>query len=131
MTEEVSALALGLLASAAVATSAQAALALPMLCFPQVLFAGAVVPIDDMAPTGRALSFGLSNRYAFEALGTDLRLDAATRTLPSLHGYDGVFDGAVAGRWLVLTALTVVFALATVHVLDRRALAGSKGRHAG
>jgi hypothetical protein len=37
----------------------------------------------------------------------------------------------VAGRWLVLTALTVVFALATVHVLDRRALAGSKGRHAG
>jgi ABC-type multidrug transport system ATPase subunit len=130
MTEEVSALALGLLASAAVATSSQAALALPMLCFPQVLFAGAVVPIDDMAPTGRALSFGLSNRYAFEALGTDLRLDAATRTLPSLHGYDGVFDGAVAGHWLVLTALTMVFALATVHVVDRRALSARSGRGA-
>jgi ABC-type multidrug transport system ATPase subunit len=123
MIEEVSALALGLLASAAVATSAQAALALPMLCFPQVLFAGAVVPVDDMAPTGRALSLGLSNRYAFEALGTDLRLGSATRTLPSLHGYVGVFDGAVAGRWLVLTVLTMVFALATVHVVDRRALA--------
>jgi len=123
MIEEVSALALGLLASAAVATSAQAALALPMLCFPQVLFAGAVVPVDDMAPSGRAVSFGLSNRYAFEALGTDLRLDAVTRTLPSLHGYDGVFDGAVTGRWLVLAALAVVLAVATVHVVDRRALA--------
>jgi ABC-type multidrug transport system ATPase subunit len=130
MTEEVSALALGLLASAAVATSSQAALALPMLCFPQVLFAGAVVPVDDMAPTGRALSFGLSNRYAFEALGADLRLDAATRTLPSLRGYDGVFDGAVSGHWLVLAALTVAFALATVHVVDRRALAGRSGRAA-
>ena len=124
MVEEVSALALGLLASAAVATSAQAALALPMLCFPQVLFAGAVVPVDDMAPTGRALSFGLSNRYAFEALGTDLRLDAATRTLPSLRAYDGVFDGTVAGHWLVLTALTLVFAMVTVRIVDRRALAG-------
>ena len=34
---------LGLLASAAVRNPAQATLALPMLCFPQVLFAGAVV----------------------------------------------------------------------------------------
>src|SRR5690606_15914663 len=40
-----SALALGLLASAAVRDSAQATLALPMLCFPQVLFAGAVVAV--------------------------------------------------------------------------------------
>ena len=130
MTEEVSALALGLLASAAVATSSQAALALPMLCFPQVLFAGAVVPVDDMAPTGRALSFGLSNRYAFEALGADLRLDAATRTLPSLRGYDGVFDGTVSGHWLVLAALTVAFSVVTVHVVDRRALARRSGRAA-
>ena len=39
LVEAVSALALGLLASAAVSNAAQAALALPMLCFPQVLFA--------------------------------------------------------------------------------------------
>ena len=42
--EATSALALGLLASAAVSNAAQAALALPMLCFPQVLFGGAIVP---------------------------------------------------------------------------------------
>ena len=48
--EATSALALGLLASAAVSNAAQAALALPMLCFPQVLFGGAIVPVDQMAP---------------------------------------------------------------------------------
>ena len=70
--EATSALALGLLASAAVSNAAQAALALPMLCFPQVLFGGAIVPVDDMAAPGRWMSFGLANRHAFEALGRDL-----------------------------------------------------------
>ncbi len=51
--EATSALALGLLASAAVSNAAQAALALPMLCFPQVLFGGAIVPVDAWrAPAG-------------------------------------------------------------------------------
>ena len=49
MVESLCALALGLLTSAAVADAAQATLALPMLCFPQVLFAGAVVPVAEMA----------------------------------------------------------------------------------
>ena len=64
------ALALGLLASAAVRDTAQATLALPMLCFPQVLFAGGVVPIDDMTAGGRAVSTLLVNRWAFGALAT-------------------------------------------------------------
>ena len=66
--EAISALALGLLASAVVSNAAQAALALPMLCFPQVLFGGAIVPVDEMATSGRLMSLGLSNRHAFEAL---------------------------------------------------------------
>ena len=40
----VAALGLGLLTSAAVGNVAQATLALPMLCFPAVLFAGAILP---------------------------------------------------------------------------------------
>ncbi|MBW3619984.1 MAG: ATP-binding cassette domain-containing protein, partial [Actinobacteria bacterium] len=39
------ALAIGLLASAAVRNPAQATLALPMLCFPAVLFSGAILPV--------------------------------------------------------------------------------------
>ena len=51
--DAVAATSLGLLASAAVADPAQATLALPMLCFPAVLFSGAVVPIGTMTAAGR------------------------------------------------------------------------------
>ena len=122
LVEALSALALGLLASATVSNAAQAALALPMLCFPQVLFAGAVVPVADMAAPGRWLSLGLANRYSFEALGRALGLDQFTGTLPAMRAYSDTFSGSVAYRWLVLAAFAGVFALATVWVLRRRSL---------
>jgi len=124
----VSALALGLLASAAVSNAAQAALALPMLCFPQVLFAGAVVPAAGMAAPGRWLSLGLANRYSFEALGRGLRLDQFTSTLPAMRAYGDTFSGTVAYRWLVLAGFAMVFTLATVWVLRRRCLPRAHGR---
>jgi ABC-type multidrug transport system ATPase subunit len=128
LAEAVSALALGLLASAAVSNAAQAALALPMLCFPQVLFAGAVVPVADMAAPGRWLSLGLANRYSFEALGRALGLGRLTGTLPAMRAYGDTFAGTVAYRWLVLAGFAGVFALATVLVLRRRSLPGTRGR---
>jgi len=128
LAEAVSALALGLLASAAVSNTAQAALALPMLCFPQVLFAGAVVPVADMAAPGRWLSLGLANRFSFEALGQALGLDRFTGTLPAMRAYGGTFSGSVAGRWLVLAAFAGVFALATVWVLRRQGSTASRQR---
>ena len=128
LVEALSALALGLLASAAVSNAAQAALALPMLCFPQVLFAGAVVPVADMAAPGRWLSLGLANRFSFEALGQALGLDRFTGTLPAMRAYGGTFSGSVAGRWLVLAAFAGVFALATVWVLRRQGSTASRQR---
>jgi hypothetical protein len=124
--EAVSALTLGLLASAAVSNASQAALALPMLCFPQVLFAGAVVPVADMATPGRLLSLGLANRYSFEALGRGLRLDGFTSTVPSMRAYGDTFSGAVAHSWLTLAGFAAVFALATVWVLHRRCQPGGR-----
>jgi ABC transport system ATP-binding/permease protein len=120
MVEAMSALALGLLASAAVSNAAQAALALPMICFPQVLFAGAVVPVADMTAPGRWLSLGLANRYSFEALGRALGLDQLTGTLPAMRAYGDTFAGGAAYRWLVLAGFAGIFALATVWVLRRR-----------
>jgi hypothetical protein len=128
LAEAVSALALGLLASAAVSSASQAALALPMLCFPQVLFAGAVVPVADMATPGRVFSLGLANRYSFEALGRELGLDQLTGTVPSMVAYGGTFDGTIASRWLVLAGFAVAFALTTVVVLRRRSVSGARGR---
>ncbi|WP_232839903.1 ABC transporter ATP-binding protein/permease [Nocardia aurea] len=126
--EAISALALGLLASAAVSNAAQAALALPMLCFPQVLFGGAIVPVDEMALPGRLMSLGLSNRYAFEALGRELDLERYTTTLPAMSAYDATFRGGAGAGLIVLTVFAVGLVLATIWVLDRRTRPGTNRR---
>ena len=126
--EATSALALGLLASAAVTNAAQAALALPMLCFPQVLFGGAIVPVDEMATPGRLMSFGLANRHAFEALGRDLDLDRYTSTVPAMAAYGNTFHGGTAGSLIALTAFAAGLTLTTVFVLDRRSRPGTSRR---
>ena len=126
--EATSALALGLFASAAVSNAAQAALALPMLCFPQVLFGGAIVPIDEMATPGRLMSFGLSNRHAFEALGRDLDLDRYSATLPAMSAYRDTFHGGTGASLIALASFAIVLTLATVWVLDRRSAPGASRR---
>jgi uncharacterized membrane protein YadS len=59
------ALTLGLLVSAVVSRSEQVTLALPMLCFPQCLFAGAMLAVPIMAGIGKAFSLILSVRWSF------------------------------------------------------------------
>jgi ABC-type multidrug transport system permease subunit len=126
--EATSALALGLLASAAVSNAAQAALALPMLCFPQVLFGGAIVPVDRMATPGRVMSFGLANRHAFEALGRDLNLERYTDTLPAMSAYRDTFHGGTVASLIALSSFAVVLVMATVWVLHRRSRPGTSRR---
>ena len=127
--ESLAALALGLLASALVKDAAQATLALPMLCFPQVLFAGAVVPVAAMAAPGRFMSAGLSNRWAFESLGRALRLDTLGARLPQVAAYHDAFTGSPVFGWAVLLACALAFTVATVLVLQWRCRPGrSAGR---
>jgi len=119
--EALAALALGLLASATVTDVAQATLALPMLCFPQVLFAGAIVPVPDMTAPGRAMSVGLANRWAFESLGRALDLDRLLSPLtPSSTGHTA-FTGSPVEGWVVLAGFVGLLLGATVAVLHRRA----------
>ena len=126
--EATSALALGLLASAAVSNAAQAALALPMLCFPQVLFGGAIVPVDQMTTPGRLMSLVLSNRHAFDALGRELNLGRYTATLPAMSAYRDTFHGGTVPSLIALTSFAVVLTLATVWVLNRRSTPGATRR---
>ncbi len=126
--EATSALALGLLASASVSNAAQAALALPMLCFPQVLFGGAIVPVDQMATPGRLMSLVLSNRHAFDALGRDLDLERYTATLPAMSAYRDTFHGGTGACLIALASFAVVLTLATVRVLDWRSAPGASRR---
>ncbi|MFN0096780.1 MAG: ABC transporter ATP-binding protein [Dehalococcoidia bacterium] len=120
------AIALGLLASAAVSRPEQATLVLPMLCFPQVLFSGAILPVPLMAPVGEVMSFAMSDRWAFDALGKSIDLNRlfaeGTSPLgpPLLAQYEDTFSGGVAVDWLVMAGMTALFLAATCVVLARK-----------
>jgi hypothetical protein len=117
----VAALALGVLASATVRTTAQAALALPMLCFPAVLFAGAVVPVAAMTRVGRALAAVLPDRWAYEAIAR--HLDVAPLVGPA-SPHAGVGGSSTSTCWLLLLGFTVVLLAGAYAAVHRRA-AGS------
>ncbi|MFJ2766803.1 ABC transporter permease [Streptomyces sp. NPDC087300] len=119
------ALALGLCCSALVSEPSQAALVLPLLCFPQVLFSGAFVPVPDMAAGGRWISFAMTNRWAFEALGSGADLEtlwrggsAEGRTL--LGSYGDSFGHPAWVGWVILAGCAVVLLTAAWLVLRRR-----------
>jgi len=120
------ALGLGLLISAAVSEPSQATIALPMVCFPQVLFVGAILPVPTMAVVGKWLSYAMTNRWAFEALGHSLGvagLWANGRSPlgpPLLASYGTTFTRPVTADWLILGGFTVVFLAATIAIVIRK-----------
>ncbi|MET7371782.1 ABC transporter ATP-binding protein/permease [Micromonospora arida] len=120
------ALALGLLCSAAVSDAAQATLMLPMLCFPQVLFVGAILPVPAMAAGGQWLSYAMSNRWAFEGLGHTAGVERLWRDggsplgPPLLATYGDSFSRPVWVDWLVLGGFVLLFLGAAWAVLLRR-----------
>jgi ABC-type multidrug transport system ATPase subunit len=123
----VCAMALGLLTSAAVSEPGQATLMLPALCFPQVLFVGAFLPVPVMALAGRWLSFAMSNRWAFEALGHTAGVEDLWRTAasplgrPLLASYQDTFARPVWIDWLIIAGMAAVFLVATWLVLNTKA----------
>ncbi len=128
----VAALGLGLLTSAAVGTPAQATLALPMLCFPAVLFSGAILPVHLMATAGAVISAIVPSRWAFEAIGHDL---GARRILadggsplgpPLLASYGDAGTLATGTYWLVLGTFAAAFIGATWMVLVRSSRRSSR-----
>jgi len=120
------ALGLGLLISAAVSEPSQATVALPMACFPQVLFVGAFLPVPAMAVVGRWISYAMTNRWAFEALGHSTGVAAlwvnrrSALGPPLLASYGNTFARPVFVDWLILGGFTVAFLAATVAIVVRR-----------
>ncbi|MGW3632108.1 ATP-binding cassette domain-containing protein [Streptomyces sp. NPDC005122] len=131
------ALALGLLASAAVTEPVQATLMLPLLCFPQVLFSGAFVPVPRMTGAGEAISWAMTNRWAFEALGSGVGLESLWRAgasplgRPLLESYGDSFGHPAARGWLVLAGFAVLFLVVTWAVLVRTCREGMVRSRAG
>ncbi|MEW2389295.1 ATP-binding cassette domain-containing protein [Streptomyces venezuelae] len=119
------ALALGLCCSALVSEPSQAALVLPLLCFPQVLFSGAFVPVPGMAAGGRWISVAMTNRWAFEALGSGAGLEelwrgggAEGRAL--LDSYGESFGHPAWVGWVALAGCAVALLVVAWLVLRRR-----------
>src|SRR4051794_23874013 len=120
----IAALCLGLLASAAVTSTAQAALALPMLCFPAVLFSGAMVPNSVMAGAGRAISAAMSDRWAFEAIAGHLRIPAR---IGSASPYAGLGASSHATYWMLLAGFALVTAAGAYATVHHRAGQAARG----
>jgi hypothetical protein len=124
--DAIAALALGLLTSAAVTDPTQATLALPMLCFPAVLFSGAILPLGAMAAAGRVISALMPDRWAFEAIGHDLgvrRLFAEGGSRlgpPLLNQYGGAGTRSTVYYWAMLSVFTVVFLVGAYFALRHR-----------
>ncbi len=116
---------IGLYASAAVQNAPQATLALPMLCFPQVLFAGAVVPVSAMGAFSEAMSMPLAVRWGFEPLGRILDLAPVAASQAGTAGFAPAFTGSPSTGWLVLGGLSAIGIVATVRTLVRRTAAGT------
>ena len=120
------ALTLGLLASAAVSEPSQATLMLPLLCFPQVLFSGAFVPVPQMGAVGSAISWAMTNRWAYEALGRGIDLDAlwahgaSPLGPPLLASYGRTFTGSATEGWAWLGGYGLLFLAAAWFVLARK-----------
>jgi ABC-type multidrug transport system ATPase subunit len=116
------ALGVGLLASAGVRNAAQATLALPMLCFPQVLFAGAIVPVADMTPVGRALSTVLAGRWGFDSFSRTLGMSDRLGAEAWSNGLRETFSGSPTMGAFALAVMTVATAAVTARVLRPRGI---------
>ena len=112
------ALFLGLLASATVTSVAQAALALPMLCFPAVLFSGAMVPVPVMTSAGATIAAAMPDRWAFEAIARHL---GVTRLIAGDSPYTSLGREPHGFYWTVLAATGAALAVAAYLALRRRA----------
>jgi ABC-type multidrug transport system ATPase subunit len=110
---------IGLAASAAVADATQATLALPMICFPQVLFAGAVVPVGQMAGVGVGLSLAMTTRWSFESIGRTLLPVPPDPAAPS-SPYHAAFSGSPVAGWVALGAVIAVAAMVALVALRAR-----------
>ncbi|MGY4977501.1 ATP-binding cassette domain-containing protein [Streptomyces sp. 900105755] len=131
------ALALGLLASAAVSEPGQATLMLPLLCFPQVLFSGAFVPVPRMTVAGKAISWAMTNRWAFEALGSGVGLESLWRAgrsplgPPLLASYGDSFGHPASRGWVILAGFALVFLAGTWVILVHKCRDGAARSRAG
>jgi ABC-type multidrug transport system ATPase subunit/pSer/pThr/pTyr-binding forkhead associated (FHA) protein len=112
---------MGLLISALVKTGDQAMSVVPLAVIPQLLFAGAIVPVERMAEPAQTLSYAIFSQWSLAALGTAVdmneRIAEAGPNAAAEFG-ESFFDVGLATGLLVLAGFLVVFVAALAWLLS-------------
>ena len=118
----IAAAAMGLAVSARVQTTSQAAASVPLLLIPQILFAGAVVPVAVMPPVVSLIPNLMIARWGLAGIGEALGLSGAVAgDLSQVAGYDPSFFELPAGVSVVVLLAAAFFALSVaIGGLNRR-----------
>jgi ABC-type multidrug transport system ATPase subunit/ABC-type multidrug transport system permease subunit len=119
-------LSMGLLVSATAANSDRAMTLVPILLIPQLIFAGALVPLERMLAPAKVLSQLMISKWALELAGsiTDLAPRFEAQFPPDFADpYRSAFEGVSWVPWVVIIGFTVVMLGATVLVQKRKDIA--------
>ena len=118
-------LSMGLLVSATMRNSDRAIALVPLLIIPQLLLAGANVPLERMSWPARALAQLMLSKWALELTGSMAGLEPRFSALANagLGQYRSAFDIVPWVHWGVLTAFVIAMLGATVVVQKRKDMA--------
>ncbi len=124
------AIAMGLAISAAVDTEDQAMSFTPLALIPQLLFAGAIVPVEQMSAPIEWLSRVMFAQWSFAGLGTAVDMNDRIAESPSFAEADRFgahfFDVSMPLAMLVLAVFLVLFLAVTALLLRRGERAGAR-----
>lgn len=109
--------AMGLWLSAAARTADQATTSVPLLLIPQLLFAGALIPVDRMLPPLQVLADAVLARWALSGFGGAIGLEE--RVGSSLSGITGLQASFFAGPATTPLLAAAVVALVSLGFATR------------
>jgi len=118
-----SGLSMGLLVSAIVGNSDRAMAIVPILLIPQLMFAGALVPLEQMLGPAKALAQLMMSKWSLELTGSiaDLAPRFQAQFPPAIASpYETAFDILPWTHWGALAAFVVVMLAATLVAQKRK-----------
>ncbi len=115
---------MGLLVSAVVTTQDQAMSLIPLAVIPQLLFAGAIVPLERMTAVAKAIAYLVFGQWALAGIGTAVDMNARFAADPAFakvnrFGAD-FFDLSAATTCAILAGFLLVFLTGVALLLRRR-----------
>ena len=114
---------MGLLVSALARSEDQATSFIPLVLLPQLLFAGAIVPVRDLSPALDAVAHGVFARWSFAGTGSAMdleRLLSTDRIAARADRYGSFFALELGPALAILAGFIVVFAGAVAWALRER-----------